>query len=157
VINWCRSCVQELDLARRLVYYASTKHTLPKHLEPNLILLRDPKLRAHGAETLRELAARLTDPNFRIFAEGGLLYVLNRDMFLRGTDPFDLFEQMQKHGAIDPAHAFYLGYEMAKAVTALTLGKNYVQDTALRWGFLPSEEESHQGVRSSKSAAASPE
>ena len=37
---------------------------------------------------------------------------------------------------IDPSHAFYLGYEMAKAVTALTLGKNYVQDQALRWGFL---------------------
>ena len=25
---------------------------------------------------------------------------------------------------------------MAKAVTALTLGKNYTQDQALRWGFL---------------------
>ena len=37
---------------------------------------------------------------------------------------------------LDPSHAFYLGYEMAKAVTALTLGKNYTQDQALRWGFL---------------------
>ena len=45
---------------------------------------------------------------------------------------------------IDPAHAFYLGYELAKAVTALTLGKNYVQDQALRWGFLTKEEESHR-------------
>jgi hypothetical protein len=25
---------------------------------------------------------------------------------------------------------------MAKALTALTLGKNYVQDQALHWGFL---------------------
>ena len=39
-------------------------------------------------------------------------------------------------------YAFYLGYEMAKAVTALTLGKNYVQDQALRWGFLTVEERS---------------
>ena len=37
---------------------------------------------------------------------------------------------------IDASHAFYLGYEFAKAVTALTLGKNYTQDQALRWGFL---------------------
>jgi len=145
VINWCRSCVRELDLARRLVHYACTKHTLPKHLEPNLVVLRDPKLREHGDQTLRELAARLTDPNFRLYAEGGLLHVLNRDMFLHGTDPFDLFEEMQKHGAIDPAHAFYLGYEMAKAVTALTLGKNYVQDQALRWGFLTAAEKKHRG------------
>src|SRR5207247_596185 len=85
VINWCRSCVRELDLARRLVYYACTKQTLPKHLEPNLLLLRDPKLSEYGEQTLRELAARLTDPNFRLYAERGLVHVLNRDMFLQGT------------------------------------------------------------------------
>jgi hypothetical protein len=43
---------------------------------------------------------------------------------------------MNAREPIDPSHAFYLGYEMAKAVTALTLGKNYVQDQPLRWGFL---------------------
>ena len=43
----------------------------------------------------------------------------------------------------DPSHAFYLGYEMAKAITALTLNKNYVQDEALRWGFLTRAEKSH--------------
>ena len=45
---------------------------------------------------------------------------------------------------IDPSHAFYLGYELAKAATALTLGKNYVQDQALRWGLLTVQEESHR-------------
>ena len=45
---------------------------------------------------------------------------------------------------IDPAHAFYLGYEMAKAATALTLGKDYRQDEALDWGFLTREEKSHR-------------
>ena len=49
---------------------------------------------------------------------------------------------MSERAAIDPAHAFYLGYEMAKAVTALTLGKNYVQDQPLRWGFLTMPEKS---------------
>ena len=34
---------------------------------------------------------------------------------------------------------------MAKAVTALTLGKNYTQDQALRWGFLTVPEVSHRG------------
>jgi hypothetical protein len=33
---------------------------------------------------------------------------------------------------------------MAKAVTALTLSKNYRQDQALEWGFLTRAEESHR-------------
>ncbi len=142
VINWCRSCVRELDLARRLVYHACQRSVLPKHLEPDLHLLRDPKLREYGPIALAELAARVTDRNFRLFAERGQLHVFNNRLQLMGTDPFALFAQMQQQDAIDPAHAFYLGYEMAKAVTALTLGKNYVQDQALRWGFLSVEEDS---------------
>jgi dihydropteroate synthase-like protein len=148
VINWCKSSVRELDLARRLVYHACTNQVLPKHLQPNLLLLRDPKIREHGEVTLRELAAQVRDRNFRIFAERGMLHVINGDMFLQGSDPFVLFEEMHKTSPIDPAHAFYLGYEMAKAVTALTLGKNYVQDQALRWGFLTKEEESHRNHKS---------
>ena len=144
VINWCRSSVRELDLARRLMYYACAQHVLPKRLEPNLVLLRDPKLKEHGEAGLRELAEQIKDRNFRLFAERGLLYALNHQLFMQGTEPFALFRQMLEKEAIDPAHAFYLGYELAKAVTALTLGKNYVQDQALRWGFLTVAEESHR-------------
>jgi dihydropteroate synthase-like protein len=144
VINWCRSCVRELALARRLVYQAVTQHVLPKHLEPDLVLLRDPRLQEHGEATLVELARRVTDRNFRLFAERGLIHVINGKMSLQGDDPFALFEQMEAREEIDPSHAFYLGYEMAKAVTALTLGKNYVQDQALRWGFLTRPEEGHR-------------
>lgn len=144
VINWCRSSVRELDLARRLVHHACQQRVLPKRLEPDLVLLRDPKLREHGEEVLRELTAAVKDRNFRLFAERGLLHVLNSQMFLQGTDPFTLFDQMRKREEIDPSHAFYLGYEMAKAITALTLGKNYVQDQALRWGFLTAPERSHR-------------
>ncbi|HWG44155.1 MAG TPA: DUF6513 domain-containing protein [Gemmataceae bacterium] len=150
VINWCRSCVRELDLARRLVYHACTRRVLPKHIEPNLVLLRDPKLRSHGETMLADLASRVTDRNFRVFAERGLLHVLNHQMFLQGSEPFALFAQMRERADIDPSHAFYLGYEMAKAMTALTLGKNYTQDQALRWGFLTVEE------RSSHDAANNP-
>jgi dihydropteroate synthase-like protein len=144
VINWARSSVRELDLARRLVRHACAHRVLPKHLEPDLVMLRDPRLREHGEQTLRELAAQVTDRNFRLFAERGLLHVINRDGCLTGTDPFELFDAMHGQTPIDPSHAFYLGYELAKAVTALTLGKNYVQDQALRWGFLTVPEKSHR-------------
>jgi hypothetical protein len=35
---------------------------------------------------------------------------------------------------------------MAKATTALRLGKAYTQDEALRWGFLTVEEKQHGGA-----------
>ena len=47
----------------------------------------------------------------------------------------------------DPSHAFYLGYEMMKAKTALTLSKTYRQDQALDWGFLTEPEVSHRAAR----------
>ena len=140
VINWSRSCVRELDLARRLVAYAVRNRVLPKRLEPNLLMLRDPKLHERGDGTLAELAASITDANFRLFAERGMIHVLSKGMHLEGDNPFELFERMLASGSIDPSHAFYLGYEMAKARIALTLGKNYVQDQALRWGLLTREE-----------------
>lgn len=143
VATWCQSCVRELDLARRLVYHAHTSRVPPKRLEPDLLMLRDQKLRRHGEEALRELEERITDRNYRLFAEDGLIHVLNAAGRLAGADPFALFRQMHERQAIDPEHAFYLGYEIAKAVTALTLGKNYTQDQALRWGLLTREEKPH--------------
>jgi dihydropteroate synthase-like protein len=146
VINWCRSAVREFDLARRLVHHAVTQKTLPKHLEPDLVLLRDPKQYELGEAGMAELARQITDRNYRIFVERGEIHILNGSIYLRGTDPFALFEQMQASDPkLDAAHSFYLGYEMAKAVTALTLGKNYTQDQALRWGFLTMPEVSHRG------------
>src|SRR5947209_9026599 len=111
VINWCRSCVRELDLARRLVHHAVTHRVVPKRLEPRLVLLRDPKLHAMGEAALRELAERVTDRNYRLFAERGELHVLNGQTYLRGTDPFALFAELLKRDPkLDAAHAFYLGY-----------------------------------------------
>jgi dihydropteroate synthase-like protein len=146
VINWCRSAVKEFDLARKLVYHAIREKVLPKHLEPNLVLFRDPKLYQLGEIGLQELAQKVTDRNYRIFVERGEMHIINGLMYLHGTDPFELFQEMQKRDPkLDSSHSFYLGYEMAKAVTALTLGKNYTQDQALRWGWLTIPEKSHRG------------
>ena len=153
VINWCRSAVREFDLARRLVHHAVTERILPKHLEPDLVTFRDPRLYEVGEEGLQQLARDVTDRNYRLFAERGELHVINGSMYLRGTDPFELFAEMQRRDPkLDASHAFYLGYEMAKAVTALTVGKNYTQDQALRWGFLTVPEVSHRGPGASGGA-----
>jgi dihydropteroate synthase len=141
VINWARSSVRELDLARRLVYHAVSRKVLPKHVEPRLIMLRDPKAPQFGPENLAELQRRIRDPNWRIFAEDGMIVALNNADLLRDADPFALFDQM---GVVDPSHSFYLGYEMMKAGTALTLSKAYRQDQALEWGFLTEAEVSRR-------------
>jgi dihydropteroate synthase len=152
VINWARTSVRELDLARRLVHHAIRHKTLPKHLEPGLVMLRDPSVPRFGRTALEELARRVKDPNWRLYAEDGALYAFNNDAFLVGSDPFILFEQMS---VSDPPHAFYLGYELAKARTALTLHKAYRQDQALDWGFLTEPEQSHQDRKSEPGPGAS--
>ena len=146
VINWARSSVRECDLARRLVYHAINNQVLPKHVETQLTMLRDPEVLEDGDAALDELAANIRDRNYRIFAEGGRVHALASGKHLSDEDPFELFERMMADAEkpIDASHAFYLGYEMAKATTALTLGKQYRQDQALRWGFLTREEVSHR-------------
>jgi dihydropteroate synthase len=144
VINWARSSVREIDLARRLAHHAVSRRILPKHVEPRLVVLRDPESAVFGTQNITELQRRIRDPNWRIFAESGTIHALNNEHLLRDADPFRLFEQM---GVRDASHAFYLGYEMMKARTALTLSKTYRQDRELQWGFLTVPEMSHKAGR----------
>jgi hypothetical protein len=122
------------------MYHAVTRRTLPKHVEPRLVSLRDPKVPRFGRDALAAMAARIKDPNWRLFAEDGRIIAMNGSHLLDDGDPFELFDRM---GVDDPSHAFYLGYEMMKARTALTLHKWYRQDQALDWGFLTEPEGSH--------------
>ena len=103
-----------------------------------------PRVVDFGAGNLAELQQRIRDPNWRIFAEEGTIYAFNNARFLHDPDPFVLFDQM---GVSEPSHAFYLGYEMMKAKTALTLHKSYRQDQALEWGFLTEPETSRRERR----------
>jgi dihydropteroate synthase len=155
VIHWARSSVRECDLARRLAWHAVTHRTLPKHVEPRLVTLRAGKPQEHGPETLARLAASIRDPNFRIFAERGEIHLVGAGLHLHARDPFALFEQLAAAGRtdVDPGHAFYLGYEMAKAGTAVTLGKDYRQDQALEWGHLTEPEIGHGPSKAAAAAA----
>jgi dihydropteroate synthase-like protein len=144
VINWCRTTVKEIDLARKLMFHAITKQVIPKRLEPGLLLLRDPTERRHGIETLNRFKSEIKDKNFRIFAEDGLIHIMNKNIHLMGQDPYKLIEEVKKTEEIDESHSFYLGFELCKAMTAITLGKNYTQDQELQWGFLTREENIHR-------------
>jgi dihydropteroate synthase-like protein len=146
VINWARTSVRECDLARRLVHYAVTQRVPPKRVEPRLVTLRDAKLYPLEAQQLDQLAADIKDHNYRLFADAGELHLIAAGLHLSDADPFLLFEKLlaTQPTNVDAAHAFYLGFELSKALTALTLGKNYTQDEALDWGYLTQPERSHR-------------
>ncbi len=145
VIPWARGAVREVDVARRLMHYAVTRHTVPKGLDEGLVTVKDPAVLTFTEEELRALQGRLTDPNFRIFADRDGITVLNNERFVRGTDIQDIFAQLEVHEA---AHAFYLGKELARASLAVALGKTYRQEGPLSWGYLtPPDEATSEHVR----------
>ena len=133
VIPWAHGSVREIDVARRLMHYAVTQRTIPKGVDDRLVTIKDPALLTYGEEELRALQARLTDPNFRIFADRDGITVLNHERFVRGTNIQEIFGQL---GVDEPTHAFYLGKELARASLAVTLGKTYRQEGSLYWGYL---------------------
>jgi dihydropteroate synthase len=145
VIPWAHGSVREIDIARRLMYHAVTKKVVPKHVDDRLVTVKDPKILEYGETELRELQSRITDPNFRIFTDRDTITVLNRDLFVRGTDIQEIFAQL---GVAEATHAFYLGKELAKAKLAITLGKTYRQEGSLSWGYLtPPDDVKSEHVR----------
>lgn len=154
VINWASTSVEECHLARMLVHYAERNGVPPKHLEPKLVMLRDPKLNRFSSQVLEQLASSIRDNNYRIFAQEGEIHVLSAQLHLHHSDPYELMEMLMKQPQvtnIDASHAFYLGFEMSKAHTALTLNKQYEQDEALNWGFLTRPEKHHRLSRTGRS------
>jgi dihydropteroate synthase-like protein len=133
VIPWARGAVREIDVARRLMHYAVSQKTLPKGVDDRLVTVKDPRILAYTEAELRELQSRVTDPNYRIFADPEAITVFNRERFVRGTDIQAIFAQLD----VDEAtHAFYLGRELMKARLARELGKTYRQEGALAWGYM---------------------
>ncbi len=133
VISWARGSVRELDIARRLMHYAHHRQVLPKRIDDRLIALKDTPHQHYSEEELRRIQKGVRDRNFRIFTDEERIYVFNRDLFVAGTDPGEIFAQL---GVNEASHAFYLGRELERAALAVRLGKKYIQEQSLHWGYL---------------------
>jgi len=133
VIPWARGAVREIDVARRLMYHAVRQRTLPKKVDDRLVTLKDPRVLTYSDAELRELQGQLKDANFRIFADGKRITVLNHALFVQGTEIQEIFDQL---GVNEAGHAFYLGKELARAKLSIVLGKTYRQEGQLAWGYL---------------------
>jgi dihydropteroate synthase-like protein len=133
VSSHAHGAVRELDLACNLMSYACQNVILPKHLNDGLLTIKDPQFSAFSEDELRDMQQKVRDRNYRIFVDRDYIYVFNNQQFVKDTDIRAIFDQL---GVEDAAQAFYLGMEMQKALLAVQLGKKYVQEGELRWGYL---------------------
>ncbi len=144
VIDWARGAVREAILAAKLMHFAQQEGTPPKHVDGRLLTIKDEDFRPYTEAELRELQASITDPNVRIFADAEWIYAFNADVFVKGTDINQIFDEL---GVDEHTHAFYLGKELMKAAIARGLGKNYRQESPLDWGYLTFDEPKRERVR----------
>lgn len=127
-----RRTVEEHDAIRRLMYRAKQDESLPKGYGPRALSLHDLVPFPQSGGEIASGGSEVKDANFRIQVSEQGIHVYNRDGHRIAQDPFDLFEKLGVEA--DGAHAFYLGYELAKAEIAWRLGKRYAQDNPLDWG-----------------------
>ena len=144
VIDWGHGAVREAVIAAQLMHFAQEHGTPPKHVDGRLLTVKDEDFRPYAEAELRELQAQVTDPNFRIFADSNWIYVFNAELFVKGTDFNEIFDQL---GVDEATHAFYLGKELMKATIARALRKNYRQESPLDWGYLTFQEPRRERVR----------
>lgn len=133
VIGWARGAVSETVLAAQIMHLAQRQARPPKHIDPGLVTTRDESMRAPSEQELRAMQAQISDPNYRLFADAEWLYAFNGDRFVRGSNMYAVFDELD---VTDAAHAFYLGKELMKATIARGLLKNYRQEGPLDWGLL---------------------
>ena len=135
----CRRVVEAHDAARRLMYAAREDGSLPNLYSKALLGLHDRKPYSSSPQEIAELASQISDANFRIeVAEDGI-HCYNREGHWVVRDAFELFAHLGVER--DGSHAFYLGYELARAELAWRLGKRYAQDEPMDWGVAMDREQ----------------
>ena len=127
-----RRTIEEHDAARRLMFRAREDESLPKSYGGGLLSLHDLNPHPLSAADIAAEAASIKDDNYRIQLSEDGVHIYNRHGHHAARDPFELFSKLGVEA--DGAHAFYLGYELAKAEVAMQLGKRYAQDNPLDWG-----------------------
>ncbi|MEQ1695044.1 MAG: DUF6513 domain-containing protein [Hyphomicrobiaceae bacterium] len=129
-----RRTIEEHDAARRLMYRAREDGSLPKGYGGNgLIGLHDLQPFPVTSAEISATAVTIRDDNFRIQVAVDGIHIYSRQGHQIVTDPFAAFPKLGVES--DGGHAFYLGYELAKAEIAFELGKRYAQDNPLDFGL----------------------
>ena len=128
-----RRTVEEHDAARRLMYRAREDNNLPKGYGNQLLSLHD--VRPYPGYARADRRGRRTRSKMPTTASRRRSTACTSTIATATTSP-PIRSRCSTSSASekDGAHAFYLGYELAKAEIARALGKRYAQDSPLDWG-----------------------
>jgi dihydropteroate synthase-like protein len=140
-----RGSVRELASAAEMLYLAKKRRIAPKDLGIDLLVLKDKKKRSEDgmcpigtpvACARKTKGSALEDSSFRIYVNECLnaVYYKGDKPLLRitGGSAEQVYNEILARGLTkNPSHTAYLGKELSKAVIALRLGKDYVQDRDL--------------------------
>lgn len=127
------NAISEADIARRIMHAAKLDDRLPRGYSNGLLGLHDRRPFTYSADEIKEIAAQIKDPSFRIQVSESGMHIYNRDGLHEAVDPFALYQYLKVED--DASHAFYLGVELARAQIAWQLKKRYVQDQEIEWGI----------------------
>lgn len=141
------NAISEADNARRVMHAAKQDDRLPRGYSNGLLGLHDRRPFTYSADEIREIAAQIKDPSFRIQVSEAGMHIYNRDGIYEATDPFALYPHLKVDN--DASHAFYLGVELARAQIAWQLKKRFTQDQELVWGVASPEPDATQTAKQS--------
>ena len=146
-----RGCVEELAVAVKMACLARRRGAPPKDLGVDLLRLKEKRRRevegvgVEGAMIV-EASGRGEPPmdpagSFKVWVDRGRGVIavahyrrgeLRPWVVVEGRRAMDIRDELVERGLVsDLRHAFYLGYELAKAEVALKTGRSYVQDEPL--------------------------
>lgn len=132
------------------MHAAKQDERLPRGYSSGLLGLHDRRPFTYGADEIKDIAAQIKDPSFRIQVSEAGLHIYNRDGMHEAVDPFALYPHLKVDD--DASHAFYLGVELARAQIAWQLKKRYVQDQELDWGVSSQAQEDAVKNKTGKTA-----
>ena len=114
------------------MFAARANNDLPKGYGGGLLQVHGRSPFTQGVEDIAQQAEAVRDRNWRIATAVDGVHAWSAGRHLCGSDTMAFYPDLGVEG--DAPHAFYLGAELARAETAWSLGKRYVQDEPLSWG-----------------------
>lgn len=135
--------VKELKIASYLAKSAKIRSSPPKDTGLSLLVLKE-KVRYETAQMPEEFIDAkkgeefIRDPlgDFIIFIANGKIFCKHEKAVVAGKNAKEIIDTVLRLGLVSRLdHAAYLGRELMKAEIALKLGKNYIQDRDLNFGF----------------------
>ncbi len=132
-----KGSVRELATASKMAQLAGVRHTSPKDLGIDLLVLKEKRKRAFVStpEGCTEGVSRVEwdlDPrgafSISLTCDGKIL-ASHRKACIVGSTAREVYDTIVSSGLVSSlSHAFYLGGELARAELALKLGRSYAQD-----------------------------